>query len=77
MRDRVRTARESWRQLGPWRRALLVLVATLQIGVWLGVSLFCLGAVLVAITGGAHFSLIILGVGVLVFLVGAISTGWW
>jgi hypothetical protein len=54
---------------------LVVLVATLQICVWLGVALFCLGVVLVAVTGGAHFALVILGVGVLVFLVGAISNG--
>lgn len=53
-----------------WQRALTLVVGFFDISLYLGVAIVCLGGVLVALTSGAHFSLVVLGVGVLLFLVG-------
>jgi hypothetical protein len=74
---RIQAARDQWQGLGPWSRALAIVLVTLELSLRVGVAMFCLGVLLVALTGGAHFALVILGVGVLLFAVGAIARGAW
>jgi hypothetical protein len=51
--------------MGPWSRALTLVLGFFQISLYLGVAMFCVGVALVALTGGAHYSFVILGTGVL------------
>jgi hypothetical protein len=65
-----RTRRTALAGTTRWRRALILVVGFFEVSLYIGVAMVCLGAVLVALTAGAQFSLVVLGVGVLFFLVG-------
>ena len=72
MGQRIQAAREGWARMGWISRVLTVVVAAFDVSLWLGAGLFCLGVLLVALTAGAYFSLVILGLGVLLLAFGGL-----
>jgi hypothetical protein len=75
--QRIRAVRDDWEHRGKWSRAFTLVLTALYLSLWLGVALVCLGVALAGLTGGAHVSLVVIGVGVLLVFVGLVARGYW